>query len=96
MVRLVVMVLSFEIMLLNLVVRLLVVSIVVDVLTDGLGVLGSDQPGVVSIKVHLRVGILWLVVMLDFPSLVLLWDNLNMVTVLGMLSIDWLLVVMFI
>ena len=90
-VGLVVVVLSFEITLLNFVMRLLVVGIVVNMLADWLGVLGSDQGRVVSIEVHLRVSVLWLVVVLNFPSLVLLWNHFD---VMAVFSVDWLIVVM--
>ena len=90
-VGLVVVVLSFEITLLNFVMRLLVVGIVVNMLADWLSVLGSDQGRVVSIEVHLRVSVLWLVVVLNFPSLVLLWNHFD---VMAVFSVDWLIVVM--
>lgn len=82
-VGLVVVVLSFEILLLDLLMRLLVVGVMVDMLTDWLGVLGSNQSRMRSVKVHLRVGVFWLEVVIDFPSLVMSWHNPDMVTAIA-------------
>ena len=38
----------------------------------------------VSVKVHLRVGVFWLEVVIDFPSLVVPWHNTDMVTAIAM------------
>ena len=62
---LVMVVLGLEVTMLLLHVRLLVVGVVVDVLTDGLGVLRCDQSRMVSIKVHLRVSVFRLEVVID-------------------------------
>ena len=89
-VRLIVMVLSFEVLLFDFSVRLLVVGVMVDVLTDRLGVLRCDQSRMVSVKVHLRVGVFWLEVVIDLPLFVVLRHDLDMVSAL---SIDWLIMV---
>ena len=82
-VGLVVVVLSFEILLFDLLMWLLVVGVMVDMLTDWLGVLGGDQSRMASVKVHLRVGVFWLEVVIDFPSLVVSRHNPDMVTAIA-------------
>ena len=82
-VGLVVVVLSFEILLFDLLMWLLVVGVMVDMLADWLGVLGGNQSRMVSVKVHLRVGVFWLEVVIDFPSLVVSRHNSDMVTAIA-------------
>jgi len=75
---LVVVILGLEVALLNFVVRLFVVSIVVDVLSHWFGVLWSNVLIVMSVEVHLRVSVMRFKVMLDVPSLMQLGDYLDM------------------
>ena len=86
-VRLVMVVLSFEILLFDLLMRLLVVGVMVDMLTDWLSVLGSNQCRMVSVKVHLRVGVFWLVVVVDCPSLMVSRHDPDMVIAIAIVRV---------